>query len=103
MKHYLFNDRESGEDFIVGAETLEEAKEIARENFSQPHSSGAFRNLKPRTAALMNGKFLSFVAPDTGVLDFNSLKRKRLTKFKILGIIDLYKREGQLTKPEGTN
>ena len=40
MKHYLFNDRESGEDFIVGAETLEEAKEIARENFSQPHFIG---------------------------------------------------------------
>lgn len=40
MKHYLFYDRKFGEDFIVDAETLEEAKEIAKEDFSQPHFIG---------------------------------------------------------------
>ena len=36
MKHYLFEDRESGEEFIVGAMDLDEAKAIAAENFADP-------------------------------------------------------------------
>ena len=35
-KHYLFEDLESGEEFIVGAWDLEEAKKIAAENFEMP-------------------------------------------------------------------
>ena len=36
MKHYLFEDLESGEEFIVGAYDLSEAKEIAAGNFDKP-------------------------------------------------------------------
>ena len=36
MKHYLFEDLESGEEFIVGACDLDEAKEIAADNFERP-------------------------------------------------------------------
>ena len=36
MKHYLFEDWVSGEEFIVGAYTLEEAEAIASENFADP-------------------------------------------------------------------
>ena len=36
MKHYLFEDLESGEEFIVGACDLDEAKEIAADNFETP-------------------------------------------------------------------
>ena len=35
-KHYLFEDRASGEEFIVGACDLDEAKAIAAENFEDP-------------------------------------------------------------------
>jgi hypothetical protein len=33
MKHYLFEDLESGEEFIVGAATIGEAMTIAIDNF----------------------------------------------------------------------
>ena len=36
MKHYLFEDLETGEEFIVGAYDLNEAKEIAADNFEKP-------------------------------------------------------------------
>ena len=36
MKHYLFKDLESGEEFIVVACNLAEAKEIAADNFDRP-------------------------------------------------------------------
>jgi hypothetical protein len=36
MKHYLFEDLETGEEFIVGADSLDEAKEIAKEYFERP-------------------------------------------------------------------
>lgn len=36
MKHYLFNDLESGEDFIVGADTIIEAFGIANDYFEEP-------------------------------------------------------------------
>ena len=36
MKHYLFEDLETGEEFIVGACDLNEAKEIAIHNFEKP-------------------------------------------------------------------
>ena len=52
MKHYLFNDRKSGEDFIVGAETSEEAKEIAKENFSQPHFIGRISEFEAENSGL---------------------------------------------------
>lgn len=35
-KHYLFEDLESGEEFIVGAGDLDEAKKIAKEYFTEP-------------------------------------------------------------------
>jgi hypothetical protein len=35
-KHYLFEDLETGEEFIVGACDLDEAKAIAEENFEEP-------------------------------------------------------------------
>lgn len=35
-KHYLFEDLESGEEFIVGANDLDEAKSIAKEYFTEP-------------------------------------------------------------------
>lgn len=36
MGHYLFNDKATGEDFIVGAYDLTEAKEIAGDFFERP-------------------------------------------------------------------
>ena len=36
MKHYLFEDCATGEEFIVGAWDLDEAKAIAKENFEDP-------------------------------------------------------------------
>lgn len=36
MKHYLFEDLESGEEFIVGAKTVSEAMDIAKANFAEP-------------------------------------------------------------------
>lgn len=35
-KHYLFEDLETGEEFIVGACSINEAKEIAAINFEKP-------------------------------------------------------------------
>ena len=35
-KHYLFEDLELGEEFIVGAESLEDAMETAKEYFPEP-------------------------------------------------------------------
>ena len=35
MKHYLFEDTKTGEEFIVGADNLREAREIAVENFGE--------------------------------------------------------------------
>lgn len=35
-KHFLFYDNESGEEFIVGAWDLDEAKKIALEYFDEP-------------------------------------------------------------------
>lgn len=39
MRHFLFMDNETGESFIVGADTLKEAKEIARDYFDAPRFS----------------------------------------------------------------
>ncbi len=36
MKHFLFEDYDSGEDFIVGAATLSEAIEEAKLYFADP-------------------------------------------------------------------
>ena len=36
MKHYLFVDFDTGEDFIVGADNREEALATAREYFTEP-------------------------------------------------------------------
>lgn len=37
MFHYLFTDYDSGENFIVGADSLLEANTIAEEYFTDPH------------------------------------------------------------------
>lgn len=36
MKHFLFTDHITGEDFIVGADTIEQAFRIARYEFEKP-------------------------------------------------------------------
>lgn len=36
MRHYLFEDLESGEEFIVGANNIYEARTIAKEYFTEP-------------------------------------------------------------------
>ena len=36
MRHYLFEDLETGEEFIVGAGTIGEAMMVAREYFNEP-------------------------------------------------------------------
>lgn len=36
MKHYLFYDEELEEEFLVGASTLDEAYDIARDYFCRP-------------------------------------------------------------------
>ena len=36
MKHYLFIDDESGEEFIVGADCVTSASELASEFFNEP-------------------------------------------------------------------
>lgn len=36
MRHYLFEDNDSGEQFIVGANSYTEACAIAEENFNEP-------------------------------------------------------------------
>ena len=36
MKHYLFEDWVTGEEFIVGEDTLSEATETAKEYFEDP-------------------------------------------------------------------
>lgn len=36
MKHYLFYDDESGEEFIVGADDLNQAYAIAKDYFESP-------------------------------------------------------------------
>ena len=36
MRHFLFTDYATGEDFIVGANDLEEAYEMAKDYFIEP-------------------------------------------------------------------
>lgn len=36
MRHFIFCDNETGEEFIVGAESLEKAWQIAKEYFFEP-------------------------------------------------------------------
>ena len=36
MKHFLFEDYDTGEEFIVGANTLDEADDIANNYFDWP-------------------------------------------------------------------
>lgn len=37
MKHFLFTDYATGEEFIVGANDLEEAYELAKDYFIDPY------------------------------------------------------------------
>lgn len=37
MRHFLFEDYDTGEYFIVGAYDLLEANAIAEDNFTEPH------------------------------------------------------------------
>ena len=37
MKHFLFEDWDNGEYFLVGADDLGEAYDIAEENFANPY------------------------------------------------------------------
>ena len=37
MFHYLFEDYDSGEMFLVGADNVGEAYKIAEDNFADPH------------------------------------------------------------------
>ena len=40
MRHFLFVDWETGEEFIVGADTKNEAQGIARDYFEAPRFCG---------------------------------------------------------------
>ena len=37
MRHYLFEDYDTGEEFIVGADCVTDASVIANEYFEEPH------------------------------------------------------------------
>ena len=51
-KHYLFEDLESGEEFIVGACDLNEAKAIAAENFAEPEFQYRMSEFEAETSGL---------------------------------------------------
>ena len=52
MKHYLFEDMESREEFIVCACDLEEAKGIAADNFERPKFQYRMSELEAETSGL---------------------------------------------------
>ena len=52
MKHYLFGDMESREEFIVGACDLEEAKGIAADNFERPKFQYRMSEFEAETSGL---------------------------------------------------
>ena len=51
-KHYLFEDLESGEEFIIGACDLDEAKAIAAENFERPEFQYRMSEFEAETSGL---------------------------------------------------
>lgn len=51
-KHYLFEDLETGEEFIVGACDLDEAKAIAAENFAEPKCCYRMSEFEAETSGL---------------------------------------------------
>lgn len=51
-KHYLFEDLETGEEFIVGACDLDEAKEIAAEYFEDPKFCYRMSEFEAETSGL---------------------------------------------------
>ena len=51
-KHYLFEDLDTGEEFIVGACDLNEAKEIAAENFERPRFQYQMREIEAEASGL---------------------------------------------------
>ena len=52
MKYYLFEDLEIGEEFIVGACDLDEAKEIAADNFKRPKFQYHMSEFEDETSGL---------------------------------------------------
>jgi hypothetical protein len=52
MRHWLFNDEETGEDFIVGADTVEEAMDIALEYFAEPVGYGEIDEITAEQSGL---------------------------------------------------
>lgn len=51
-KHYLFEDLETGEEFIVGACDLDEAKAIATDNFERPEFQYRMSEFEAETSGL---------------------------------------------------
>lgn len=52
MRNFLFRDEETGEEFFVQEDTLEKAKEIASDIFSEPTFISIFSDVEAEWAGL---------------------------------------------------
>lgn len=52
MRHFAFEDYETGEEFIVGAKSLEQATKEAKELFEDPHYICEFSDLEAEISGL---------------------------------------------------
>lgn len=52
MRNFLFRDEETGEEFFVQEDTLEKAKEIANDIFSEPTFISIFSDVEAEWAGL---------------------------------------------------
>ena len=52
MRNFLFRDEETGEEFFVQEDTLEKAKEIASDVFSEPTFIAIFSDVEAECAGL---------------------------------------------------
>ena len=52
MKHYLFEDEATGEEFIVGEYCLEKACLEAKLYFDEPHYIGEFTDIEAEMSGL---------------------------------------------------
>lgn len=52
MRNFLFRDEETGEEFFVQEDTLEKAKEIANDIFSEPTFISIFSDVEAECAGL---------------------------------------------------
>ena len=52
IRHFLFKDYDTGEDFLVGAPTFKEAKQIARDIFADPSFVCEFSEFEAENSGL---------------------------------------------------